>query len=145
MNKSKSKLVDVKNYGGKETIIKGMVNHYKAVVGMKSALNIEAPRSHVSKNNKRISKLKIKLAYQDEYLNVRHTYKGVAQIKKSKYLSVIIVIDNQQPQTYKMGKKLSQTSQKEMFDEMEHLRRLNAMSKRILAIGKVFIYSLKET
>ena len=144
MKNSKSKLVDVKNFGGKETIIKGMVNHYKAIIDMKSVLKIEAPRSHVSKNHKRICNIIFELAHNDEYLNVRNTYKGVAQIKKS-IMPLILVVDNNQPQTYNMGKGLSQTRQKELYDEMEHIRRLNAMSKRILSIGKVLlIFTYKQ-
>lgn len=84
MNKSKAKLLDVRNCGGKETVIKGMVNHYKAVVGMKSVLKIEPPRDHVAKSQKKkISIIFNNLGYNDEYINVRHTYKGVAKIKKS--------------------------------------------------------------
>ncbi len=47
------------------------------------------------------------------------------------------MVDNQEPQTFHLAKKLNHTKQIEIYEDMEHVRRLNAMSKRILAIGKV--------
>jgi hypothetical protein len=38
-----------------------------------------------------------------------------------------------------MGKGLKNTNAQEKFNDMEHIRRLEAMSKRIVSIGKVFI------
>jgi hypothetical protein len=64
MNKSKAKLVDVRNCGGKETVIKGMVNHYKAVVGMKSVLKIDPPKEHVGKSQKK----KISIIFNNQSL-----------------------------------------------------------------------------
>jgi hypothetical protein len=45
-------------------------------------------------------------------------------------------IDNGQPNTYDWGKRFKPTRANEIFDDIEHIRRLDAMSKRILAFGK---------
>lgn len=65
---------------------------------------------------------------KEEYFNVRQTYKGVANVKPQ--------IDVKQPLTFNMGKKIKHQSAKDKFDDFEHVRRLNAMSKRILSLGK---------
>jgi len=52
----------------------------------------------------------------------------VANIKKN--------VDNKEPHTFHMGKNLKHIKTKEIFEEQEHLRRLDAMSKRILNLGK---------
>ncbi len=40
------------------------------------------------------------------------------------------------PFTFEMGRKLTLQNAKEKFEDFEHVRRLNAMSKRILSLGK---------
>jgi hypothetical protein len=65
---------------------------------------------------------------KEEYFNVRQTYKGVSNVKPQ--------IDAKQPFTFNMGKKNKHQSAKDKFDDFEHVRRLNAMSKRILSLGK---------
>lgn len=41
---------DVRNQGGKDLILRKMVNHYKALADIKSVLNIQTPHPHVGKN-----------------------------------------------------------------------------------------------
>lgn len=70
---------------------------------------------------------------------MRETYKSVSKIKSR--------IDTNKPKTFDMmntnntsfnNKRNNRpVSAKEKFEDMEHIRRLEAMSKRILSIGKV--------
>jgi hypothetical protein len=72
------------------------------------------------------------MLYDKEFFNVRQTYKGVSSVKPR--------IDSAKPTTYHMAKSKGGGRQKEKFEDMEHIRRLEAMSKRILSIGKVRIF-----
>jgi len=65
----------------------------------------------------------------DEFYNVRQTYKSIINVKPS--------IDNKKPLTYDMTKLSKINSAKEKFEDMEHIRRLDAMTKRIATLGKV--------
>ncbi len=65
----------------------------------------------------------------DEYYQVRQTYKSVANTKA--------VVNAKEPSSMNLGIKLKLQTAKEKFQDMEHIRRLEAMSKRILSMGKV--------
>jgi hypothetical protein len=117
---------DVRTMGGKDLVLKRLVNHYKALANVKPKIVIEPP---LQKINSGKTLLKTKIFHNQEYYNVRQTYKGVSKVKP--------VIDANKPFTFEMGKGKTNQNAKEKFEDFEHIRRLNAMSKRILSIGKV--------
>lgn len=51
-------------------------------------------------------------------------------------------VDTKKPSTYEMNKISKFNTAKEKFEDMEHIRRLDAMAKRMTSMGKVF-YKLK--
>jgi hypothetical protein len=48
------------------------------------------------------------------------------------------LVDSKKPNTFNMGKGIKNQKGNEKFEDFEHVRRLNAMSKRILSFGKVY-------
>jgi len=46
-------------------------------------------------------------------------------------------VDTKKPSRYEKAKMCSLHTAKEKFDEMEHVRRLHAMTKRMESLGKV--------
>lgn len=126
---------DVRNLGGKELVLKRLVNHYRALSNAKPKIQIEEPHKHVDANKSKggfKSKIKIIQEYiqKQEFYNVRQTYKGVSNVKP--------MVDANKPFTFDMGKGNKIQKGNEKFEDFEHIRRLNAMSKRILSLGKVF-------
>jgi hypothetical protein len=126
---------DVKNIGGKEMILNRLVNHYKAISNVKPKIDIKTPHPHVDSGKVKsilniyfIINIILEKYNKEEFYNIHQTYKGVASIKP--------VVDSNKPFTYYMGKNMTNYRAKEKFDDFEHIRRLNAMSKRILSIGK---------
>ena len=115
---------DVKTFGGKEVVLNRLVNHYKAIANVKPKVIIEPPHPHVDAGK---NKLKREEEYHKNH-NVRETYKGVARVKAA--------VDTNKPFTFNMGRSIKMQSGKEVFEDFEHVRRLNAMSKRILSLGK---------
>ena len=119
---------NVKNLGGKDIILHRMVNHYSALTQAKAKIDLQPPfefdKDKFAQNkatNGRERNLK-------EFHNVRETYKKVSSVKP--------YIDNSKPETLKVKPKGKYKSCKEQYDNMEHLRILEAMSKRIMSLGK---------
>jgi hypothetical protein len=130
---------DVRTMGGKEVVLNRMVNHYKALASVKAKVEITPPYRFENKKQCDLVNsnygYNLEMLYDKEFHNVRQTYKGVSNVKTR--------IDSAKPFTYNMARNIGDnTSQKEKFEDMEHIRRLNAMSKRILSIGKVCCYIL---
>jgi hypothetical protein len=119
-----SAMNDVKTMGGKEAVLNRMVNHYKTLATVKSKIDITPPFRLSPRNNTDIQTRMVKC---QEFHNVRHTYKGVSKVKPR--------IDNTNPQTLNIIKSTGH-KQSEQYEDTEHIRRLNAMSKRMLSLGK---------
>ena len=117
---------NVKNVGGKDMILSRMVNHYSALSQAKPVIDTKPPHSGVKKTQHEI---KGDLFRREQFHNVREAYKKVSKAK--------CYVDNKIPITYNMKPKKCFKSVKEKYEEIEHLRILKAMSKRILSIGKM--------
>ena len=117
---------NVKNVGGKDMILTRMVNHYSALSNAKSVIDTKAPHPPVKKTKHEI---KGDLYRREQFHNVREAYKKVSNAK--------CYVDNKKPVTYNMKPKNHFKSIKEKYEDIEHLRTLKAMSKRILSIGKM--------
>ncbi len=115
---------DVRTVGGKDLVLKRLVNHYKALSKAKPKINMEQPKLF-KKDNRNCNEN----VNREEYFNVRETYKGVAKVKPT--------VDAKIPFTFNMGKSKN-SSAKEKFEDLEHVRRLTAMQNRISSIGKVY-------
>jgi hypothetical protein len=117
---------DVRTVGGKDIVLKRLVNHYKAISNAKPEIKIDPPKLF-TKNK---TNFENNIYNKDEYYNIRQTYKGVANVKAT--------IDDKVPFTFKMGKSQKNGTAKEQFQDLEHVRRLISMQKRIISIGKVY-------
>ena len=117
---------NVNNLGGKELILKRMVNHYAALTKIKPRIDMSKP-FELNKDREPLA-LYQDIKFHEEYLNVRETYKKVSKVKP--------YIDNKKPETMGYKKTNQYRSCKEKYDDIEHKRRLEAMSKRILSLGK---------
>jgi hypothetical protein len=117
---------NVNNLGGKELILKRMVNHYAALTNIKPRIDMSKP-FEFNKDREPLP-LYQDIKFLEEYLNVRETYKKVSKVKH--------YIDNKAPETIGYKKTNQYRSCKEKYDDIEHKRRLEAMSKRILSLGK---------
>lgn len=117
---------NVKNVGGKDMILSSMVNHYSALSQAKPVIDTKAPHPPVKKT---FHEIKGDLYRREQFLNVREAYKKVSNVKH--------YVDDKKPKTYNMKPKNCFKSVKEKYEEIEHLRTLKAMSKRILSIGKM--------
>ena len=117
---------NVRNVGGKDMILSRMVNHYSALSEAKPVVDTKAPDSKAKKTPHEI---KGDLFRREEFHNVREAYKKVSNAKS--------YIDNKEPTTFKNKRKNCFKSVKEKYEDIEHLRTLKAMSKRILSIGKM--------
>ena len=117
---------NVNNLGGKELILKRMVNHYNALTKVKSKIDDSTPFLGIKKTE---SEKRRNLNQKEEFRNVREAYKKVSSVKA--------YVDNKKPFTYDKRPKGIYNTAKEKYDKMEHLRILEAMSKRILSIGKM--------
>ena len=117
---------NVKNVGGKDMILTRMVNHYTALSKIKPVVKTKPPEPHIKKSPHEI---KGDLYRQEEFHNVREAYKKVSNVKH--------YVDDKKPSTYYMKPKNCFKSIKEKYADIEHLRTLKAMSKRILSIGKM--------
>lgn len=62
---------------------------------------------------------------------MRQTYKSVLNVKSA--------VDTKKPATYEMTKLSKFYTAKEKFEDMEHIRRLDAMAKRMTSLGKVLL------
>ena len=118
---------NVNNVGGKDIILKRMVNHYTALTKIKSKINNSKP-FELNKNNRHPQGMYQLVKYREEYLNVRETYKRVSSAKS--------IVDSKKPQTLNHKPKNKYNSCKEKYEKTEHMRTLRAMSQRILSIGK---------
>lgn len=119
---------NVKNIGGKDMILKRMVNHYSALTQAKPKVDLNPPFEFDRDKFTQNKALHVREKNLKEFHNVRQTYKKVSTVKP--------YIDNSKPETLKVKPKGKYRSCKEQYDNMEHLRILEAMSKRILSIGK---------
>ena len=117
---------NVKNVGGKDMILSRMVNHYSALSQAKPVIDTKAPHPKVKKTPHEI---KGDLFRREQFHNVREAYKKVSKVKS--------YVDNKKPNTFDMKPKNCFKSVKEKYEDIEHLRTLKAMSKRILSIGKM--------
>ena len=117
---------NVNNLGGKELILKRMVNHYNALTKVKAKIDDSTPFLGIKKTE---SEKRRNLNQKEEFRNVREAYKKVSSVKA--------YVDNKKPFTYDKRPKGIYNTAKEKYDKMEHLRILEAMSKRILSIGKM--------
>ena len=117
---------NVKNVGGKDMILTRMVNHYSALSHVKPIVDTKAPHPPVKKTP---HEKKGDLYRKEEFLNVREAYRKVANVKP--------YVDNKKPDTYDIKHKNVFKPIKEKYADIEHLRTLKAMSKRILSIGKM--------
>ena len=117
---------NVKNVGGKDMILSRMVNHYSALSQAKPVIDTKAPHPPVKKTPHEI---KGDLYRREQFHNVREAYKKVSNVKH--------YVDDKKPSTYYMKPKNCFKSAKEKYEDIEHLRILKAMSKRILSIGKM--------
>ena len=117
---------NVKNVGGKDMILTRMVNHYSALSHVKPIVDTKAPHPAVKKTP---HEKKGDLYRKEEFHNVREAYKKVANVKH--------YVDNKKPDTYDIKHKNVFKPIKEKYADIEHLRTLKAMSKRILSIGKM--------
>ena len=117
---------DVRTIGGKDLVLKTLVNHYKAVSNAKPEIKIDPPKLF-PKNNKNLSS---KIFHSEQYFNVRQTYKGVSRVKPT--------IDDDLPFTFDLGKSKKNGTAIEKFQDSEHIRRRTAMQQRIQSIGKVY-------
>ena len=117
---------NVRNVGGKDMILSRMVNHYSALSEVKPVVDTKAPHPKVKKTPHEI---KGDLFRREQFHNVREAYKKVSNAKS--------YIDNKEPTTFKKKRKNCFKSVKEKYEDIEHLRTLKAMSKRILSIGKM--------
>ena len=117
---------NVKNVGGKDMILTRMVNHYSALSRIKPIVDTKAPHPPVKKTP---HEKKGDLYRKEQFHNVREAYKKVANVKH--------YVDNKKPNTYDIKHKNTFKSIKEKYADIEHLRTLKAMSKRILSIGKM--------
>ena len=117
---------NVKHVGGKDMILSRMVNHYRALSQAKPVIDTKTPFLGVKKTPHEI---KGDLFRREQFHNVREAYKKVSNVKS--------YVDNKKPETYNMKPKNCFKSVKEKYEDIEHLRVLKAMSKRILSIGKM--------
>ena len=117
---------NVRNVGGKDMILTHMVNHYSALSKAKPVVDTKTPFLGVKKTPHEI---KGDLYRREQFLNVREAYKKVSNVKH--------YVDDKEPSTYNKKLKNCYKSAKEKYANIEHLRTLKAMSKRILAIGKM--------
>jgi hypothetical protein len=117
---------NVRNLGGKELILNRMVNHYNALANIKPYINIVPPHPGVKKTKHDINH---DINKKEDFRNVREAYKAVSSVKP--------YVDNKKPFTYDKRPKGIYNTAKERYEKMEHLRILEAMSKRILSIGKM--------
>ena len=117
---------NVRNVGGKDMILSRMVNHYSALSKAKSVIDTKAPFQGIKKTQHEI---KGDLFRREQFHNVREAYKKVSTVK--------YYVDDKKPSTYDMKPKNCFKSVKEKYDDIEHLRTLKAMQKRILSIGKM--------
>ena len=117
---------NVRNVGGKDMILSRMVNHYSALSEAKPVVDTKSPQPKVKKTPHEI---KGDLFRREQFHNVREAYKKVSNAKS--------YVDNKEPATFKIKRKNCFKSVKEKYEEIEHLRTLKAMSKRILSIGKM--------
>ena len=117
---------NVRNVGGKDMILSRMVNHYSALSEAKPVVDTKSPQPKVKKTPHEI---KGDLFRREQFHNVREAYKKVSNAKS--------YIDNKEPTTFKKKRKNCFKSVKEKYEDIEHLRTLKAMSKRILSIGKM--------
>ena len=117
---------NVKNVGGKDMILSRMVNHYTALTKAKSVIDTRKPHPAIKKTNHEIKK---DLYKKEEFHNVREAYKKISSTKH--------YIDNKEPDTFNMKRKNFNKPIKEKYDEIEHLRTLKAMTKRIFSLGKM--------
>ena len=117
---------NVRNVGGKDMILTRMVNHYSALSHIKPIVDTKAPHPAVKKTP---HEKKGDFYRKEQFHNVREAYRKVANAKH--------LVDNKKPDTYDIKHKNTFKSIKEKYTEIEHLRTLKAMSKRILSIGKM--------
>ena len=117
---------NVNTLGGKELILNRMVNHYSALTKAKSIIDNSTPFLGIKKTE---HEKKRDINKKEEFRNVREAYKKVSSVKP--------YIDNKKPFTYDMKPKGIYNTAKERYEKMEHLRILEAMTKRILSIGKM--------
>ena len=117
---------DVRTVGGKDLVLKRLVNHYKAISNAKPEIKNDEPKLFPKNKNN----LKNNICQNELYFNVRQTYKGVAKVKPT--------IDSNLPFTYNMGKSNKNGNAMEKFEDLEHVRRLTAMQKRMQSFGKVY-------
>ena len=117
---------NVRNVGGKDMILTRMVNHYSALSKAKPVVDTTAPHPGVKKTQHEI---KGDLFRKEKFHNVREAYKKVSTVKH--------YVDDKKPFTYDMKPKNCFKSAKEKYEEIEHLRTLKAMQKRVLSIGKM--------
>ena len=119
---------NVKNLGGKDIILHRMVNHYTALTQAKPKIDIQPPFEFDKDKFAQNKATNVRERNLKEFHNVRETYKKVSSVKP--------YIDNSKPETLKVKPKGKYKSCKEQYDNMEHLRILEAMSKRIMSLGK---------
>ena len=117
---------NVRNVGGKDMILTRMVNHYSALSRIKPIVDTKAPHPAVKKTP---HEKKGDLYRREQFHNVREAYKKVSNAKH--------YVDDKKPDTYNIKHKNVFKSIKEQYADVEHLRTLKAMSKRILSIGKM--------
>ena len=117
---------NVRNVGGKDMILTRMVNHYSALSRIKPIVDTKAPHPAVKKTP---HEKKGDLYRREQFHNVREAYKKVSNVKH--------YVDDKKPDTYNIKHKNVFKSIKEQYADVEHLRTLKAMSKRILSIGKM--------
>jgi len=117
---------NVRNVGGKDMILTRMVNHYSALSRVKPIVDTKAPHPAVKKT---YHEKKGDLYRREQFHNVREAYKKVSNVKH--------YVDDKKPDTYDIKHKNTFKSIKEKYADIEHLRTLKAMSKRILSIGKM--------
>lgn len=119
---------NVKNLGGKDIILHRMVNHYSALTQAKAKIDLQPPFEFDKDKFAQNKATNVRERNLKEFHNVRETYKKVSSVKP--------YIDNSKPETLKVKPKGKYKSCKEQYDNMEHLRILEAMSKRIMSLGK---------
>jgi hypothetical protein len=117
---------NVRNVGGKDMILTRMVNHYSALSRIKPIVDTKAPHPPVKKTP---HEKKGDLYRREQFHNVREAYKKVSNVHH--------YVDDKKPSTFNMKPKNVFKSIKEKYDDIEHLRTLKAMTKRILSIGKM--------
>ncbi|CAG9323294.1 unnamed protein product [Blepharisma stoltei] len=116
-------LSDMRNTGGKKTIVDSLSNHYKHLNTIKPVVNsFDPPPKHVNAKSRPASK-------QSNLSEVKETFRRVSSVKNSKS-------SFSAPETFHLSSKLSQNRAKKKNSQItDHENNIKSMQRRINRIG----------